>query len=62
MGIRSTRENVKRFEQEGTVWARRQDYDYIDILKICESVVEAYYEELLPTAASANQAYKRIRE
>jgi hypothetical protein len=62
MGIRSTRENVKRFEQDGSVWARRQDYDYNDILKVCEAVVTHYYEELLPVAASAMQVCKKIKE
>jgi hypothetical protein len=39
MGIMSSRDNVKRFQQDSTVWARRQDYDYNDILKLSETVV-----------------------
>ena len=37
MGIRSKRENVMRFEQDNTVWGRRKEYDYQDILKVCET-------------------------
>jgi TolB-like protein len=62
MGIRSTRENVKRFEQDGVVWAKRQDYDYNDILKVCENVVGQYYEDLLPATASALYTCKRLKE
>ena len=43
MGIRSTRENVKRFEKDGCVWGKRCDYDYNDILKLCETVLQQYY-------------------
>jgi len=39
MGIRSTRENVKRFEKDGVVWGKRNDYDYNDILKLSETVL-----------------------
>jgi hypothetical protein len=62
MGIHSSRECVKRFQSDGSVWARRQDYDYNDVLKMCEAVVQAYYEDVLPSAANAVQASKRIRE
>lgn len=53
MGIHSSRENVKRFQNDGIAWAKRQDYDYNDILRLSESVVGQYYEDLLPAAASA---------
>jgi hypothetical protein len=61
MGIQSSRENVKRFQSDGGVWAKRQDYDYNDILKLSETVVQHYYEELLPVAASSLQAAKKLR-
>ena len=51
MGIRSVRENVKRFEQDSTLWARRKEYDYMDVLKVCEVVVRDYYMENIVMAA-----------
>ena len=39
MGIHSSRENVKRFSNDSTVWARFQEYDYKDILNACDSAV-----------------------
>lgn len=62
MGIRSTRESVKRFEQDGTVWARRQDYDYNDILKLGDTIVGSYYQEILPIAANALAVGKKVRQ
>ena len=50
MGIRSSRENVMRFSTDNSVWARRQDYDYQDILKLCESTVQQYYLDQLSSA------------
>ena len=48
MGIVSSRENVKRFQTDGTVWARRQEYSYDEVLKLCEVVVAAFYMDNLP--------------
>ena len=48
MGIRSTRESVKRFEMNANVWAKRQDYSYDDIFKVCEMTVHQFYMENLP--------------
>lgn len=62
MGIHSSRENVKRFQNDGAVWAKKQDYDYNDILKLCETAVKQYYEDILPAAANASMMSKRIRE
>ena len=62
MGIRSVRENVKRFDQDTTVWARRKEYDYMDVLKVCEVVVRDYYMENIvmpaPMMATKKQALK----
>ena len=51
MGIRSVRENVKRFEQDSSLWARRKEYDYMDVFKVCEVVVRDYYMENIAMAA-----------
>jgi len=40
MGIQSSRENVRRFRTDGTLWGKRQEYSYEDILKVCESTVQ----------------------
>ena len=62
MGIRSVRENVKRFEQDNTVWARRKEYDYMDVFKVCEVVARDFYIENMamaaPILASKKQALK----
>jgi hypothetical protein len=43
MGIYSDRQCVKRFMNEGRIWAKRQEYDYEDILKVAESTVKQFY-------------------
>ena len=40
MGINSSRESVKRFSQDSGLWAKRQEYDYDDILKVSTSTVQ----------------------
>jgi hypothetical protein len=60
MGIQSSRENVKRFSNESSIWAKFQEYDYQDILGVCESAVQQYYVENLPahtTTAMAGKSY-----
>lgn len=59
MGIRSVRENVKRFEQDSTLWARRKEYDYMDVLKVCEIVVRDFYMESIVMAAPLLQSAKK---
>ena len=39
MGIMSSRENVKRYQNDPSAWAKRQEYCYNDILKHSEAVV-----------------------
>ena len=34
LGIYSDRQNVKRYANESRIWAKRQEYDYEDILKV----------------------------
>ena len=34
MGILSSRESVKRFQYDSSLWAKRQEYDYDDVLKV----------------------------
>ena len=55
MGIRSKRENVMRFQTDRTVWERRKEYDYNDILKVCEAFVPHFYMENLPTTALSSK-------
>jgi len=50
MGIQSSRESVKRFSQDNTLWARRQEYDYEQVLKVATETVQNFYLEMLPTA------------
>ena len=38
---------MKRFENEHSLWKRRQEYSYDDILKVCENVTQQFYLELL---------------
>lgn len=52
LGIQSSRECVKRFSQDGSVWARRQDYDYAQVLELCTGQVQAFYVEQLATKKS----------
>ena len=58
MGIRSVRENVKRFEQDSAIWARRKEYDYMDVLKVCEVVVRDYYWQNIAMAEPIVSAKK----
>ncbi len=34
MGIYSDRVNVKRFTSDGRIWAKLQEYDYEDVMKL----------------------------
>ena len=47
MGIMSSRDCVKRFQNDGTLWARRQEYDYNDVLKVATASVHQFYCEQL---------------
>ena len=58
MGINSARDNVKRFQNDNRVWARRQEYCYDDISKMAGSVVTSYYLELLSGASVPNKTKK----
>ena len=60
MGIRSVRENVKRFEQDRTVWSRRKEYDYMDVLKVCEVVGRDFYMENISMSAPMISSTKQV--
>ena len=60
MGIRSKRENVMRFMQDQTVWARRKEYDYQDIVKVCEAYVPTFYMENLPVVPQTTSAAEKM--
>ena len=47
MGIQSSRENVRRFQNNASVWAKRTEYSYEDILKLATLTVQEYYVEQL---------------
>lgn len=51
MGINSARDNVKRFQNDNRVWARRQEYCYEDISKMASTTCSSYYLELLTGAS-----------
>ena len=57
MGIQSTRESVKRFSQESSLWAKRQEYDYDDVLKVSTATVHQWYLDLLPTLSRGKQIH-----
>ena len=66
MGIHSSRENVKRFQNDASVWGKRQEYSYEDILKVSEVTVQQYYLDMLPTSmggpgASGTTNSKRLK-
>jgi len=50
MGIQSSRESVKRFSQDNSLWARRQEYDYGEVLDVATDTVQNFYLEMLPTS------------
>ena len=58
MGIQSSREAVRRSQNDGTVWGRRREYAYEDVLKLTTLTVQEFYCEqlanmgLVPKAAS----------
>ena len=60
MGIWSKRENVTRFQNDRSVWERRKDYDYQDIMKVCEKFVPQFYMENLPAATAGATAPKKV--
>ena len=47
MGIYSDRLNVKRFMNNGRVWAKLQEYDYEDVMKVAQSTVNQYHLEAI---------------
>ena len=47
MGIQSSRENVKRYQNDSSVWAKRQEYSYEDVLKLTTLTVQEFYCEQL---------------
>ena len=50
MGVQSSRESVKRFSQDNNLWARRQEYDYEEVLGVATETVQNFYLEMLPTS------------
>lgn len=42
MGIYSERQNVKRFINNNRVWAKLQEYDYEDVMKVAQATVNQY--------------------
>ena len=61
MGIQSSRENVRRFMNNGSVWAKRTEYSYEDVLKLATLTVQEYYVEQLAGLGITAKAgsYKR---
>ena len=47
MGIQSSRENVRRFQNNASVWAKRTEYSYEDVLKLATLTVQEFYVEQL---------------
>jgi hypothetical protein len=43
MGIYSERLNVKRYCNDTKWWSRYQEYDYEDVFKISQQIVNQYY-------------------
>jgi len=48
-----------RFQNDRTVWERRKEYDYNDILKVCQAFVPHFYMENLPTSAAGGITSKK---
>ena len=59
MGIQSSRENVRRFQNDGTVWAKRQEYSYEDVLKATTLTVQEFYCEQLAGVGPATTGTKK---
>lgn len=47
MGIPSSRESVNRFQYKHALWAKCQEYDYDQMLKLAEETVQTFYCQAL---------------
>ena len=45
MGVYSERVHIKRFMNNGRIWAKFQEYDYEDLYKVAQSTVNQFYIE-----------------
>jgi len=61
MGIQSSREAVRRFRNDGTVWGRRREYAYEDVLKLTTLTVQEFYCEQLANMGLAPKAASKKR-
>jgi len=50
MGIRSSRESVKRFQYDGQNWAKLHEHDYEQLMNLAEDVVNQFYVDALGQA------------
>lgn len=53
MGIYSERQNVKRFINNGRVWAKLQEYDYEDVMKVAQATVNQYQLDMISGSSSS---------
>lgn len=58
MGIYSDRPNVKRFINNGRVWAKLQEYDYEDVFKVATATVNQFYLDII--SGGSNQSDKNL--
>jgi hypothetical protein len=47
IGIYSERAHVKRFANDGKIWAKLQSHDYEDLMNIATETVKKYYLDAL---------------
>lgn len=47
LGVQSSRECVKRYQNDSKVWAGRHDYDYAQLLELSQAVVSTFYVDAL---------------
>jgi|APSaa5957512535_1039671.scaffolds.fasta_scaffold222648_1 hypothetical protein len=59
MGIRSTREAVKRYEYNSPYWAKLHEYDYEQVLQLSEDTTHKFYMELLHEVDDGNPDKRR---
>lgn len=55
MGIYSERANVKRFMNNGRVWAKLQEYDYEEVMKVAQAAVNQYHLDCITGLPSKRQ-------
>ena len=59
MGIYSQRDSVKQFTYDGKFWAKLHEYDYEQMMAVCEETVKQWYLDNIHVVEDSNKRRKK---